>query len=122
MASSTVKDSLVAELADARTRMTGLSRALRYDLQVVPRLRANIARNQVAWFSGAALVGLILSQFLSRRPPVVSVGSSSDNVPAKAGKATLAVTALKLTIDFAKPALLRYIAARFRAPHAGASR
>jgi hypothetical protein len=42
MASPTSKDTLIAELAGVRTRMTGLTRALRYDVQIVSLLRANL--------------------------------------------------------------------------------
>jgi hypothetical protein len=109
---------MTAQLADARTRMTGNFRALRYDLAILPRVKSNITRNPLAWFSAAAILGLLLSRIApSRRahPPRVAIKlpSRQGDATEKAGKAAFGFTILKLVLDFAKPAILRYIASRF---------
>lgn len=124
MASNTDKDALTANLADARTRMNANFRALRYDLQVLPRIKANITRNPLAWFSVAVIIGLLLSKIPStRHDPKVEIRTSSRAAESteKAGKAAVVLTALKFALDFAKPALLRYLTQRIgeygRRPH-----
>ncbi len=115
MAEHPDKDALISELAEARTRMTGNFRALRYDLEIVPRLKANIARNSLAWFAGAALAGLLLAALIPpRKRVVIQSRRAHDNTTEKAGKAAFALTLLKFAFDFAKPVLLRALAERFR--------
>src|SRR4051812_40408873 len=109
MASSTDKDALSADLADARTRMSSNFRALRYDVEILPRIKANITRNPLAWFSAAVIIGLLLSKVppssRRHRVEVRMPPRESDNTTEKAGKAAIVLTALKLALDFAKPAL-----------------
>lgn len=84
--------------------------ALRHDLNLGSRLKAGVAGNPVLWFSGAAVVGLLISQIPpSRRKVVVKGPALHNDQAAKAGKAAFALTALKFALDYAKPAIVSWI-------------
>jgi hypothetical protein len=109
MAEDTRKQTLIAELAAARNRLEGYTRALHSDLNVGAHLKSGFARNPVTWVGGAALLGLLLSKIPPARRKVVVKGPTlRGNQAEKAGKAAMLVTLLKFGLDFAKPALLRW--------------
>lgn len=115
MADPTDKKELSAELAAARSRMTGYVGALRHDLDFGARLKRGVARNPVAWYAGAAVIGLLISRIPPARRKVVvkaSVFKKNDNTE-KAGKAAVLLAALKFGLDFAKPALVAWARQRF---------
>ena len=90
--------------------------ALRHDLNVGKRLKSGIARNPVAWFGAAAVIGFLLSKIPPVRREMVARGPTLRNQRAgKAGKAAFALTVLKLGLDFAKPAIVSWIRKRMLA-------
>jgi len=105
MADQSRKQSLTAELDTARARLGGYVAALRHDVNVGARLKSGVARNPVAWFGAAAILGLLLSKIPPLRRKVVVKGPAlrNDQVE-RAGKAAVALTALKFALSFAKPA------------------
>ena len=110
MAEQTLKQSLIADLESARAQLAGYSTALRHDLNVGARLKGGVARNPVAWFGAAAVVGLLLSKIPSpRRKTVIKMPASGKKQAGTAGKAAFALGALKLGLDFAKPAIMSWI-------------
>ena len=110
MAEQTRKQSLTKELDAARGELAGYARALRHDLSVGERLKSGIGRNPVAWFSAAAVVGLLLSRVpISRRKMVVRGPALRNQQVEKAGAAAVALTALKFGLDFAKPAIVSWL-------------
>lgn len=109
MADQTRKQILTADLAAARDRFSGYASALRQDLDVGARLKSGVSANPIAWFGGAAAVGLLLSKIPPLRRKVVVKGPAIRNNSAeKTGKAAVLLTALKFALDFAKPALLSW--------------
>lgn len=109
MADQARKQVLTADLAAARERFSGYVSALRHDLDVGSRLKSGVSSNPIAWFGGAAVVGLLLSKIPPARRKVVVKGPAIRNDSAeKAGKAAFLLTALKFALDFAKPALISW--------------
>lgn len=114
MADSTDKKILIAELAVARGELAGYTAALRHDLDFGARLKRGVRIHPAAWFSGAALLGLMLSRIsLGRGKAAVKRSAFRSEKTTPAGKAAFALTALKFGLDFAKPALLRWLKDRY---------
>ena len=110
MADQTRKQTLTAELDTARTHLAGYMTALRHDLSVGARLKSGVARNPLAWFGAAAVIGLVLSRIsLPGRKVVIKGPAIRNDQAAKAGKAAFVLTALKFGLDFAKPMIMTWI-------------
>ena len=123
MADSTDKKILTAELAAARSELVGYTTALRHDLDFGARLKRGVRTHPGVWFSGAALLGLLLSRVSpARRKVVVKRPAFRSPETATAGKAAFALTALKFALDFAKPALLRWFKDRYLSSARGSKR
>ncbi len=109
MAEQSGKKALVAELTQSRAQIAGCVVGLRADLDVGKKFRATVNRNRLAWFSGAAVLGLLLSKIPARRSK--DQGRASPLVTKKqesAGKAALLVAGLKFALDLAKPSLIKW--------------
>ena len=66
MADEALKQSLISELAIARSQL-GINKAeLREDVAVGKKLKRQLHQNPVPWFAGAAVLGLLLSKL----PPI----------------------------------------------------
>lgn len=114
MAHSPDRKELIAELAASRAALTGYTTALRHDFDFGAKLKRSIRAYPAVWFGGAALLGLLLSRLGSARGKVVTRGPAiRPETAAKAGKAAIALTVLKFGLDFAKPALLRWVTDRY---------
>ena len=114
MANLPDRKELIAELAASRAALSGYSTALRHDFDFGAKLKRNFRVHPAAWIGGAALLGLLLSKLLPARRKVVIHGPAMGSQPAaNAGKAAIALTALKFALDFAKPALLRWLTDRY---------
>lgn len=114
MAETTDQQTLAAELASARARMTGYASAIRRDLDVGARLKNSVAKNSAAWYAGAAVLGLLLSKIPPmRRKVVAGTPAFIPSQTRKAGKLAMLLGVLKFAADFAKPALLFWSKRRF---------
>ena len=110
MAEQPRKQSLTTEIETARAHLAACVSVLRKDLDVGTRVKARVARNPVAWLSGAAIVGLLLSMIPgSRRKVVVRESAGWNHQAEKAGKAAFLLTALKFGLNFAKPAIVTWV-------------
>ena len=113
MADSIHKKKLAAELAATRSQMSGYVTALRHDLDVGARIKRGVTLNPTVWFGGAAVLGLLLSRIPAGRRKVVLKGHAVRHTDAQnAGRAAFLLSALKIGLDFAKPALLSWAKAR----------
>lgn len=114
MANSPDREELIAELAASRAALTGYTAALRHDFDFGAKLKRSFRAYPAVWLGGAALLGLLLSRLGSARRKLVARGPAiRPETAAKAGKAAFALTALKFGLDFAKPALLRWVKDRY---------
>lgn len=110
MAQQPLKQSLTTEIETARAHLAACVSVLRKDLDVGSRVKARVARNPVAWFSGAAIVGLLLSRVpASRRKVIVKESAGWNHQAEKAGKAAFMLTVLKFGLNFAKPAIVSWV-------------
>jgi len=114
MAKPPDRKELIAELAASRAAFTGYTTALRHDFDLGSKLKRSFRGHPAAWIGGAALLGLLLSKLPPTCRKIGVRGPALHSQPAKnAGKAAFALTALKFTLDFAKPALLRWVTDRY---------
>lgn len=108
MATPAYRKKLSRDLESSREAMTAYVTALRHDLNFVARLKRSVGQNPLAWYAGAAVLGLLLSKIPPFRRKVVVQGPKlHSDAPKEAGSAALIVTVLKFALDLAKPALLR---------------
>jgi hypothetical protein len=123
MADETLKQSLINELALARSQF-GVSKAeLRDDFAVGKKLKRQVHRNPAPWFAGAAIVGLLLSKLPPmRRKVVVKPPKVRRPSQKEMGKAGIAVALLNFALQLAKPTLLKIIQEQFAAPFRAKSR
>lgn len=118
MADATRKQNLIADLASARTELVGYGQALKHDLDIGARVKRGVRSHPTAWFGGAALLGLLLSKIpRSRRKVLVKGQSLRQRDIQNSGKAALALTVLKFALNFAKPALLKWVNGRMFPSH-----
>ena len=107
MAQEHRKAELIAELAEARARLSINTQALRRDLDLGTKARQAFKSSPLPWLGGAAVLGLIFSRAAfgrSRNKPVV-VRKSAQPVLEKTGKAALLLGLLKMALDLARPAI-----------------
>ena len=118
MADATRKQTLIADLASARTELVGYGQAIRHDLDLGSRVKRGVRSHPAAWFGGAALLGLLLSKIPRGRRKVLVKGQSFRQQDIRrSGTAALALTALKFALNFAKPALLKWVNGRMFPSH-----
>jgi hypothetical protein len=112
MAEDDRKTELIAELARARSHLAINAQALRHDLDFPTRARNAFKRSPLPWLGGAAVVGLLVAKLPRRTKKVTVVRKGSEAVAEKAGKLGLALGALKIAFDFARPALTAWVTKR----------
>ena len=113
MADTIHQKELTAELAAARSQMSGYVTALRQDLNVGARVKRGVAQNPAVWFGGAVVLGLLLSRISpGSRKVVVKSPAVHKKGAQDAGRAAFVLGALKFGLDFAKPALVAWVKSR----------
>ena len=121
MADESRKAELIADLARARGELTAHTRAVRRDLDVATRMKSSFRRHHLVWLAGAGLLGLLLT----RRPRRKQAAPRPWRKPApeaKAVKAGLLLTAMKLAFDILRPVLTKWLANQVTAYTEGRSR
>jgi hypothetical protein len=114
MADQALKQSLINELAVARSQF-GVNKAeLREDLAIGRKLKRQLRQNPVPWFAGAAVLGLLLSKLPPMRRKVVVKPPKIGKTKAEdVGKAGIAVALFNFALQMAKPTLMRMLRERF---------
>jgi hypothetical protein len=105
------KKVLTQELDRARAELRAHSRGVRAHAHPVAKLRIAFAKNRLIWISGAAVLGLVLAKIPARTKKIV-VNRRNEKQMANAGKAGLALGALKLAFDLGKPFLMSWATGR----------
>lgn len=98
------KQTLVAELASARTRLSAAGEALRQSLDVTARAKESFQRHRPAWLSSAAIAGFVLSKIPSRKKTII-VERTTGKVLGAAGKLGAIFSAVKFALNLASPLL-----------------
>jgi hypothetical protein len=123
MAHPARKETLIAELALARSELTGSGHALRLELDVGARVRSAVRARPAGWFGGAALLGLLLARLPPLQRKVEVKPALFRRNPAKeAGKAAFALTLGKFALDLAKPTLTGWVRRRIFSHATGGGR
>ncbi|MDB6171736.1 MAG: hypothetical protein JWL59_1047 [Chthoniobacteraceae bacterium] len=105
------KKTLIHELDRARAELSAHSRGARAHAHPAVKLRAAFAKNRLIWISGAAVLGLVLAKIPARTKKVV-VNRKNEKQMANAGKAGLALGALKMAFDLGKPFIMSWATGR----------
>ena len=103
------KSALIAQLAAQRTRLSQSAYAVRERLRVGPRIKSSFAKNPAAWLGGAALAGLVLTRFRSRKTSRTGPADAPLRGTLAAG---LAWPVVKLLFNIARPTLISLLTAR----------
>ena len=112
MAEDERKTELIAELARARSHLAVNFQALRRDLDFPTRAKNAFKRSPLPWLGGAAFIGLLVAKFPRRTKKVTVVRKGNEAAAEKAGKFGLALGALKIAFDLARPALTTWLTKR----------
>ena len=127
MAEDERKAKLTAELARARTQITGNVRGLRHDLDFPTRARRSFARHPAVWIGGTVLLGLCLARLPLWRKKAATPTRRKKAEPTieKVEKAGLLLAGLRFAFNLARPALTAWLTRRateyFEARNRGSS-
>ena len=108
MAENERKAALISSLARNREEITATVDVLREDLDIAAHARRSFTRHPAIWIGATSLAGLILVRVLWPKPKTVPKGRPSKKEAAveEVGKAGLALGALKIAFDVARPVLI----------------
>jgi len=108
MAENERKAALISSLERSRAEITSTVHVLREDLDVAAHVRRSFARNPAIWIGATSVAGLILVRILWPKPKIVPKGrqSKKEAEVEEVGKAGLALGALKIAFDIARPVLI----------------
>lgn len=109
MADPTKKQSLILALHEARGQLGGNLTGLKEDLSVGKRFRRSVRENRLAWFGGAAVLGLLLAKLPPMGRKVVVTQPIFARPPQNAGKAALLLGALKIALDLGRPLIMNWL-------------
>ena len=113
MAEDERKAELTAELARARTQITGNWSGLRHDLDIPARARRAFSRHPAIWIGGALLLGLFIARLpLGRKKIAPVTRKKAEPTVEKVEKAGLLLAGLKFAFNLARPALTAWITRR----------
>jgi hypothetical protein len=114
MAEDERKAQLSALLARSRAQITDNVHALGHDLDFASRARRAFRMHPAVWIGGAVLVGLFISRLPFGRKKAAAAPRSKKTEPMveKVGKTGLALGALKIAFDIAKPTLVGWATRR----------
>jgi hypothetical protein len=114
MAQNDEKAQLIAQLAQARSRLSESVGALRHDLDFSSRAKKSFKSSPLPWMGGAAILGLFIARVPRRPKKVVHITPKrKDKTVEKAGKAGLLLAVMKIVFDFVRPFLLRWATRKF---------
>ncbi len=112
MAKDKRKIELIGELARARSHLSVNFQALRRDLEFSTRAKQAFKRSPLPWLGGAAFIGLLVAKFPRRAKKITVVRKGGEAAVEKAGKFGLALGAMKIAFDLARPALTAWLTTR----------
>ncbi|MDD5349924.1 MAG: hypothetical protein PHQ12_06915 [Chthoniobacteraceae bacterium] len=99
----TRKAELAAELALARVHLSRAARDAGADLNVAARLKESVTHRKLAWFTGAAVAGWVLSRLPGRRK--APAASKTPELLSKSGRAGVWLAILNLVFKLFQPLL-----------------
>ena len=104
---------LKGEIADSRQRVARELQGLRYELDFPAKFRRSFRKQTGSWISAAAAVGALIALAPMRKKRVYVDARSPRKSDRKLLETGLAVAALKLVGNLARPVIMEFVKNRF---------
>ena len=104
---------LTAEIARSRQRVATELRGLRYELDFAAKFRRSFRKQTVSWLSAAAAVGALIALAPMRKKKVYVDARSRRKGDKKLIQTGLAMAAIKLVGNLARPVVMEFVKNRF---------
>ena len=104
---------LKAEIADSRERVVRDLRGLRYELDFPARFRRSFRKQTGSWIGAAAAVGAVIALAPMRKKKVYVDAKSRRKADRKPMQTGLAVAAIKVVGNLARPLVMEFVKNRF---------
>ena len=104
---------LKGEIAGSRERVARELSGLRYELDFPAKFRRSFRKQTGSWISAAAAVGAVIALAPMRRKKVYVDAKSRQKSDKKLMETGLAVAALKLVGNLARPVIMEFVKNRF---------
>src|ERR1043166_2250680 len=104
---------LKLEIADSRVRLGRELRGLRYELDLPAKFRRSFRKQTGSWISAAAAVGALIALAPMRKKKVYVDARSRRKRDKKLMQTGLAMAALKLAGNLARPVIMEFVKNRF---------
>src|SRR5437870_12416104 len=106
-------DELKAEIDRSRAQLARNLRGLRYDLDFPAKFRRSFRKQTVSWISAAAAVGALIALAPMRKKKVYVDARSRRKGDKKLMQTGLAMAAIKLVGNLARPLVMEFVKNRF---------
>ena len=106
-------DELTAEIAQSRGRLARDLRGLHYELDFPAKFRRSFRKQTGSWISAAAAVGALIALAPMRKKKVYVDARSRRKGDKKLMQTGLAMAALKLVGNLARPLVMEFVKNRF---------
>ena len=104
---------LKTEIAGSRERLSRELQGLRYELDFPAKFRRSFRKQTVSWISAAAAVGALIALAPMRKKKVYVDARSRRKGDKKLMQTGLALAALKLVGNLARPVIMEFVKNRF---------
>ncbi len=104
---------LTAEIARSRQRVASALRGLRYELDFPAKFRRSFRKQTGSWISAAAAVGAVIALAPMRKKKIYVDASSRRKRDKKLMETGLALAAMKLVGNLARPVIMEFVKNRF---------
>src|SRR5205809_7129220 len=104
---------LKLEIADSRERLVRELRGLRYELDLPAKFRRSFRKQTGSWISAAAAVGALIALAPMRKKKIYVDARSRRKGDKKLMQTGLALAALKLVGNLARPVIMEFVKNRF---------
>ena len=104
---------LKGEIADSRQRVTRELQGLRYELDFPAKFRRSFRKQTGSWISAATAVGALIALAPMRKKKVYVDAKSRGRSDKKLMETGLAMAALKLVGNLARPVIMELVKNRF---------
>jgi type IV secretory pathway component VirB8 len=104
---------LKAEISGSRERLARELQGLRYELDFPAKFRSSFRKQTVSWISAAAAVGALIALAPMRKKKVYVNARSRRKGDKKLMETGLALAAIKLVGNLARPVIMEFVKNRF---------
>ena len=107
---------LAAEIARSRLRVASELRGLRYELDFPAKFRRSFRKQTVSWIGAAAAVGALIALAPMRKKKIYVDAKGRRKGNKKLMETGVALGAMKLVANLARPVIMEFVKNRFFAP------